>query len=102
MVNASTQDNYKILEKNHFIGPAQEQAWRYWSCRLEPEKIIEFIIKLSNKGPLSGKTITITAGPTREQIDPVRFISNSSSGKMGYSIAEAAIKYGAKVNKQPD
>ena len=102
-LDASTQDNYKILEKRGitFIGPAQgEQACGdIGPGRLEePEKIIEFIIKLSNKGPLSGKTITITAGPTREQIDPVRFISNNSSGKMGYSIAEAAIKYGAQVN----
>ena len=102
-LDASTQDNYKILENRGitFIGPAQgEQA-----CgdngpgRLEePEKIIEFIEKLTKKGPLSGKIITITAGPTREQIDPVRFISNNSSGKMGYSIAEAAIKLGAQVN----
>ena len=51
-----------------------------------------------HKGPLSGKTITITAGPTREQIDPVRFISNNSSGKMGYALAEAAIEAGALVN----
>ena len=102
-LDASTQDNYKVLEKRGitFIGPAQgEQACGdIGPGRLEePEKIIEFITKLSNKGPLSGKTITITAGPTREQIDPVRFISNNSSGKMGYSIAEAAIKYGAQVN----
>jgi len=102
-LDASTQDNYKILEKRGitFIGPAQgEQACGdIGPGRLEePEKIIEFITKLANKGPLSGKTITITAGPTREQIDPVRFISNNSSGKMGYSIAEAAIKYGAQVN----
>ena len=102
-LDASTQDNYKILEKRGitFIGPVQgEQACGdIGPGRLEePEKIIEFITKLTNKGPLSGKTITITAGPTREQIDPVRFISNNSSGKMGYSIAEAAIKYGAQVN----
>ena len=102
-LDASTQDNYKILEKRGitFIGPAQgEQACGdIGPGRLEePEKIIKFITKLTNKGPLSGKTITITAGPTREQIDPVRFISNNSSGKMGYSIAEAAIKYGAQVN----
>jgi len=102
-LDASTQDNYKILEKRGitFIGPVQgEQACGdIGPGRLEePEKIIKFITKLTNKGPLSGKTITITAGPTREQIDPVRFISNNSSGKMGYSIAEAAIKYGAQVN----
>jgi phosphopantothenoylcysteine decarboxylase/phosphopantothenate--cysteine ligase len=47
--------------------------------------------------PLSGKTVLITAGPTREAIDPVRFISNRSSGKMGYAIAKAAQKLGANV-----
>ena len=47
---------------------------------------------------LLGKTITITAGPTREPLDPVRFISNHSSGKMGYALAEAALQLGAKVN----
>jgi len=47
--------------------------------------------------PLQGKTVMITAGPTREEIDPVRFISNRSSGKMGYAIAEAAVAAGARV-----
>ena len=65
---------------------------------VEPNKIIELIKSSENVGILSGKTITITAGPTREQIDPVRFISNNSSGKMGYSLAEAAIEAGACVN----
>lgn len=46
---------------------------------------------------LKGKTIIITAGPTREKIDPVRFISNHSSGKMGYALAEEAVKQGARV-----
>ena len=48
-------------------------------------------------GPLSGKRVLITAGPTRERIDPVRFISNRSSGKMGYAIAQAAREQGAEV-----
>ena len=65
---------------------------------VEPENIIELIRSSYKTGPLSGKTITITAGPTREQIDPVRFISNNSSGKMGYSLADAAIEAGASVN----
>ncbi|MEI5579560.1 phosphopantothenoylcysteine decarboxylase, partial [Streptomyces brasiliscabiei] len=47
---------------------------------------------------LAGKTITITAGPTREPLDPVRFISNHSSGKMGYALAQAALDLGATVN----
>lgn len=49
-------------------------------------------------GLLAGKTVTITAGPTREAVDPVRYISNHSSGKMGFALAEAALKAGARVN----
>ena len=49
------------------------------------------------EGILSGKSVLITAGPTKEPIDPVRFITNRSSGKMGYSLAEAAIDAGALV-----
>jgi phosphopantothenoylcysteine decarboxylase/phosphopantothenate--cysteine ligase len=99
----STQQNYKTLLSRGitFIGPAEgEQA-----CgdigpgrMVEPDNIIELIRSSFKSGPLSGKVITITAGPTREQIDPVRFISNNSSGKMGYSLAEAAIESGASVN----
>src|SRR5690554_121893 len=48
-------------------------------------------------GPLAGKRLVITAGPTREPIDPVRYISNHSSGKMGYAIARAAAAAGARV-----
>ena len=98
-----TQDNYqKLLSRNYtFIGPADgEQA-----CgdvgpgrMVEPNDIIKLIISSLKNGPLTNKIVTITAGPTREQIDPVRFISNNSSGKMGYSIAEAALELGAQVN----
>ena len=64
----------------------------------EPEDIIEFIKSdiLSNL-PLKDKTVMVTAGPTYEAIDPVRFIGNHSSGKMGYNIAMAAANMGAKV-----
>ena len=102
-LDKSTQDNYKILSERglSFIGPAEgEQA-----CgdigpgrMVEPNEIVSLISSSTNRGILSGLTITITAGPTREQIDPVRFISNNSSGKMGYAIAEAAIELGANVN----
>jgi len=64
---------------------------------LEPDEICEATANLFNTGLLTGKHITITAGPTREAIDPVRFISNHSSGKMGYAIAEAARDAGARV-----
>lgn len=66
----------------------------------EPEKIVMLIQNyfnhLENKN-LKGKTVIITAGPTRERIDPVRFISNHSSGKMGYALAEESVKQGARV-----
>ena len=102
-LDKSTQDNFQTLISRgiNFIGPDQgEQACGdVGPGRLvEPEKIIELIKSDLHKGPLSGKTITITAGPTREQIDPVRYISNNSSGKMGYALAEAAKLQGANVN----
>ncbi len=64
----------------------------------EPENIISFIENdLENNLPLRNKTILITAGPTYEPIDPVRFIGNHSSGKMGFDIAKCAADHGAKV-----
>ena len=102
-LDKSTQENFQTLVSRgmNFIGPAEgEQACGdVGPGRLvEPKKIIELIKSDLHKGPLSGKTITITAGPTREQIDPVRYISNNSSGKMGYALAEAAKLKGANVN----
>ncbi len=65
---------------------------------MEPKNIIKYIIKdLKNELPLKGKKILISAGPTYEKIDPVRFIGNFSSGKMGFSLAEAATNLGANV-----
>lgn len=64
----------------------------------EPENIVAFIEKdMEGKLPLRGKKILVTAGPTYEAIDPVRFIGNHSTGKMGFDIAEAAAKEGAEV-----
>jgi phosphopantothenoylcysteine decarboxylase/phosphopantothenate--cysteine ligase len=64
----------------------------------EPEAIVKYIEKdILNQLPLKGKQILITAGPTYEAIDPVRFIGNHSSGKMGFEIANAAANLGAKV-----
>ena len=102
-LDKSTQENFQTLLSRgmNFIGPDEgEQACGdVGPGRLvEPEKIIELIKTDLHKGPLSGKTITISAGPTREQIDPVRYISNNSSGKMGYALAEAAKLQGANVN----
>jgi phosphopantothenoylcysteine decarboxylase/phosphopantothenate--cysteine ligase len=64
----------------------------------EPEDIVDFIEKhILNQLPLKGKKVLITAGPTYEAIDPVRFIGNHSSGKMGFEIAKAAANLGAEV-----
>lgn len=64
----------------------------------EPESIVDAVLrKLSVRRDLEGETVLITAGPTQEPIDPVRYISNRSSGKMGYALAEAAVARGAKV-----
>lgn len=64
----------------------------------EPENIVAFLERdLESQLPLKGKHLLITAGPTYESIDPVRFIGNHSTGKMGYDIAECAAKLGAKV-----
>jgi phosphopantothenoylcysteine decarboxylase/phosphopantothenate--cysteine ligase len=65
----------------------------------EPEKIVELAEAFFKQElfKLAGKTVVITAGPTREKIDPVRFISNHSTGKMGYALANEALKAGAKV-----
>lgn len=69
---------------------------------LEPAEIVEAVLggaaaAANRTGPLAGRRVMITAGPTREAIDPVRFISNRSSGRMGYALAEAAADAGAEV-----
>ena len=102
-LDPSTQDNYKTLlsRQINFIGPndGEQACGDVGPGRMsEPHEIVDLIHASFAKGPLAGKTITITAGPTREQIDPVRYISNNSSGKMGYAIAEAALEQGASVN----
>lgn len=67
----------------------------------EPEQIIQYLenhyAEIEGIKPLSGKKVLVTAGPTKEKIDPVRFITNHSTGKMGYAIAEEAAKMGAEV-----
>ncbi|MFC4712499.1 bifunctional phosphopantothenoylcysteine decarboxylase/phosphopantothenate--cysteine ligase CoaBC [Planococcus dechangensis] len=64
----------------------------------EPEKITELVAAhFSKNNPLAGKKVVVTAGPTRERIDPVRFLTNFSSGKMGYAMAQAAAELGAET-----
>lgn len=99
---AITQENInKLITRGiHIWGPAQgEQACGDvgFGRLLEVPELVEHVSHLYKKKTLSGQHWVITAGPTREAIDPVRYISNHSSGKMGYSIAQAAVNSGAKV-----
>lgn len=99
----ATQQNLETLKKhgNYIIYPTTGElaSGLYGEGRMaEPEEIFEYInLILLQKKKLSGKKILITAGPTIESIDPVRYISNFSSGKMGYAIAHAALRMGAEV-----
>lgn len=99
----STQANLNLLEKRgNKIIPAESgelaSGLAGQGRMAEPENIIKFIASdLSKSLPLYGKKILITAGPTHEAIDPVRFIGNHSSGKMGYKLAETALQLGAEV-----
>ena len=100
--NLATQDNIKTLKQRDYavLGPSQglQACGDIGPGRLlEPAQIIADCTQLFRNGLMTGKHILITAGPTREPIDPVRYISNRSSGKMGFAIARAAIEAGAKV-----
>ena len=101
--NPATQRNVEKLKGDgaHFIGPdIGEMAERNEAGRgrlSEPLEIVAEAELLLSTGPLSGKHVLITAGPTHEPIDPVRYIANRSSGKQGYAIANACVMAGAKV-----
>ncbi|HIV61608.1 MAG TPA: bifunctional phosphopantothenoylcysteine decarboxylase/phosphopantothenate--cysteine ligase CoaBC [Candidatus Butyricicoccus avistercoris] len=100
--NPVVQENITILENRgvRFVQPASGRLACGDSGKgklAEPETIVNEICAAAMKQDLKGKTILVTAGPTREAIDPVRFISNHSTGKMGYAIAQNASMRGAKV-----
>ena len=101
--NVAVQDNVRTLTDRgvRILGPAEgDQACGETGPgrMVEPHEIVDAISGATSKaGPLVGRRVVITAGPTREPIDPVRYISNHSSGKMGYAIAEAARDAGADV-----
>ena len=100
---AVTQENIKRLTQHGVssIGPeAGSQACGETGLgrMTEPEAILQYFNTVNTSGILQGKKILITAGPTREALDPVRYISNRSSGKMGYAIAEQAQRLGAEVS----
>ena len=101
--NPIVQDNLEILKKYGFeiIQPASG----YLACgdtgagkMPEPEVLLQYILReIAFEHDLEGKKVMVTAGPTQEAIDPVRYISNHSTGKMGYAIARAAMLRGAEV-----
>lgn len=102
-LNPAVQDNIARLRQRGvlFVGPGEGPL----ACgdtgpgrMSEPETVVERIMALLEKrGDLAGLRVLVTAGPTREPLDPVRFLTNRSSGKMGYAVAEAARIRGAKV-----
>jgi phosphopantothenoylcysteine decarboxylase/phosphopantothenate--cysteine ligase len=104
--NPAVQANRRTLEERgvRILGPdhgSQACGETGAGRMLEPDVIADAVsgpdIAGSTAGTLSGKTVLVTAGPTREPIDPVRYITNRSSGKMGYAIAAAAHALGARV-----
>jgi phosphopantothenoylcysteine decarboxylase/phosphopantothenate--cysteine ligase len=99
----SSQSNLEQLRKRGVMlvgpdtGPLAERASDRPGRMSEPETILAHAARLIRGGRLHGRRVVVTAGPTREPIDPVRVVSNRSSGKMGYRVAEAAWERGADV-----
>ena len=99
----STQQNLEILRKRGV--KVVEPGSGYLACGMtgpgrlaENEAVVAAVLEALGAGQdLAGQTVLITAGPTREKIDPVRYLSNRSSGRMGYALAEAALRRGARV-----
>lgn len=100
--NPIVQDNLKVLQR--YGMEVLTPATGYLACgdtgegkMPEPEFLFEAILKALHPKDMKGLKVLVTAGPTREKIDPVRYISNHSTGKMGYAIARAAMMRGAEV-----
>ncbi len=100
--NPVTQDNLELLR--HYQIEVITPALGYLACgdvgegkMPEPEVLFEYLVKALTPKDMVGLKVLVTAGPTQESIDPVRYISNHSTGKMGYAIAKAAMRRGAEV-----
>lgn len=99
----STRHNLELLRSygNHIIEPATGELASHLTGKgrmEEPEQIVAVLDRFFDRPqPLAGKRVLVTAGPTYEKIDPVRFIGNYSSGKMGFALAEACAEAGAEV-----
>jgi phosphopantothenoylcysteine decarboxylase / phosphopantothenate---cysteine ligase len=101
-LNPATQENIQKIQHRgcHCWGPAEgEQACGETGPgrMLEPEQLVERVVQLFSEGPLSRIRVLLTSGSTREPIDPVRYVGNRSSGKMGFALAEALSDLGAEV-----
>jgi len=102
LVNPAVRENMeKLTARGYFL---MTSAYGDLACKVEgmgrlpePEEIVEEINTILTPKDLHGKNLLITAGPTREPLDPVRFITNYSSGKMGYALAIMAMRRGANV-----
>lgn len=103
MAHPSTKRNLDLLRSygNRIIEPAEGELASHLVGKgrmEEPERIVEILEEFfAREQKLAGKRVLITAGPTRERIDPVRYIGNFSTGKMGYALADAAARMGAEV-----
>ncbi len=101
--NSATQENIRILTERriHFAGPAEGRMASGLTGLgrfLEPAELLGHIrLLLGREGPLAGKKVVVTAGGTQEPLDPVRVLTNRSSGKQGYAVAQAALDAGATV-----
>jgi phosphopantothenoylcysteine decarboxylase/phosphopantothenate--cysteine ligase len=100
--DAATQANCDVLRKRNvmLIGPdnGEQACGDVGPGRMsEPADIVSRLVRGGKSGPFEGLRIMVSAGPTREAIDPVRFVSNRSSGKMGFALAKAAADAGAEV-----
>lgn len=100
--NAATQDNLALLRarKVTLLGPGHGELAEGEvgpGRMLEPAQIRDALVAHFQTGPLSGVPVVVTAGPTREPLDPVRVLTNRSSGKMGFAVAEALTGLGAQV-----
>ena len=99
----ATQANVATLRERgvRFAGPAHGRmasGLEGQGRMIEPDEILDHVrLALAREGPLAGRRIVVTAGPTREQLDPVRFLGNPSSGRQGFALAQAALDRGAAV-----
>jgi len=102
-LHPATQENVSILRGRGVTPVGPESGWLAetesgWGRLAEPDEIVRVTLAAARRSEqLAGKTVVVTAGPTREPVDPVRYVSNRSSGKMGYALAAAARRRGARV-----